>query len=75
MSNIRIIQSEITPSDVLSHLSDMKKVYDHVNSLNDAKELHEYFVTLENDYIKKQEQNYARTVHMLHPLSYNNDKK
>ena len=36
MSNIHVLKSDLTPSDVLKHLSDMKKVYDHVSTLNGA---------------------------------------
>ena len=75
MSNIHVFKSDLTPSDVLKHLSDMKKVYDHVSTLNGAAELHQYFLGLEDDYIKKRDNNFCHDVHMLHPVTYEGDKK
>ena len=72
---IQVLKSDLTPSDVLKHLSDMKKVYDHASTFCDASELHQYFLGLEDDYIKRHDDNFCHDVHKLHPVTYQNDKK
>lgn len=57
---------------VLEHLRDMRKVYDEIQGLSSI-QLYEYLLKQENDYIHSNANNYAKSVHMLHPLKYKAD--
>jgi hypothetical protein len=61
--------SGMNSSLVLDHVRDMKKVYDDVQGLSSI-QLYEYLLKQEKDYIHAKANNYAKSVHMLHPRKF-----
>ena len=57
---------------VLEHLRDMMKVYDVVRGISSI-QLYEYLLKQEDEYIHANTNNYAKSVHMLHPLKFKKD--
>ena len=55
------------------HLREMKEIYDKTKLMTDI-ELFEFLLNQDKAYRKNMESNFAKTVHMLHPIQFKKDE-
>jgi len=62
----------VSVSSILSHLTEMNIVYNNALKM-DSQQLYAYFNNLAALYTMRDENNFAKIVHMLHPVKYAKD--
>jgi len=66
--------SIVSVSSILNYLTDINEVYNNSLKLN-SQQLYAYFINLAAQYSIRDENNFAKIVHMLHPVKYAKDIK
>ena len=59
-------------SSIMGHLIEINIIYKEVLKM-DTQQLYSYFLHLESQYTLEKVNNYAKLVHMLHPVKYEQD--
>ena len=67
------MSAKVLVADVFNHVHELKHIYDETAPLNQL-HLKNYFLNLEVQYLRHGSNNFAKMVHMLHPLKYQLDE-